>query len=137
MNVEIRFDLNDDELFEAALAASHELSDSYGGTVWIPQRENFVAFIKVDGQIAALAVWQEWEGEAFIGTAWTAPDFRRQGLYKYIVSAIRTEAAARGLKCVSACVNRNNQISMATHERLFGMQGVVKFELPIPTQLVP
>lgn len=135
--IETLFNLSDDELFEAASAASRELADAYDGDVWTPQRENFITFTRIEGEIAALAVWQVWDGEAFIGTAWTAPQFRRQGLYRFIVSVIHTEAARRGLKCISACVHRENHVSMATHQRLLGTKGIVKFELPIPARVVP
>jgi hypothetical protein len=129
--IETRAHLNDDDLFEAASAASRELAEAYGGDVWTPQRDHFITFAKVEGQIAALAVWQIWEGEAFIGTAWTAPQFRRQGLYKEIVAAIRTEAAKRTLKCVSACVDGKNYTSLAVHDRVLGARSIVKFEMPV------
>lgn len=124
------FDLRDPELFEIAnrAAAEHEAKWDHA---WHPGQEHFASFIRRDGKVIAFAIWQGWEGGAFIGTAWTAPEFRRQGLYRRIIEEIREEALNLGLDTIGACVDGRNLESIEAHKRIIGQAGKIQFEMPI------
>jgi L-amino acid N-acyltransferase YncA len=105
-------------------AADYPDSDVYKPT----SGNRIVLALDDDGRLLGFAAWQEWEGKAFIGLAWTAPDVRRQGVYSAIVTGLRAHAAAQGLKGLASCVHASNTASIAAHDKLLRRR-LVLFQL--------
>lgn len=89
-----------------------------------------VLYIQHLGVTVALLVWFEWtEGEAaWIGTVWTHPNHRRQGLYRQMYTQIKIEARNKGLKYVACGVGGTNTLSRATHTALGMAEQQITFQ---------
>jgi hypothetical protein len=99
------------------------------GAAYLPTSGNRLIIARKDGLPTGFIAWQEWSGMAFIGMAWTAPEYRRCGLYAGMVKVLRGQAAAQGFTQIMACVHGNNHASLKAHERIFGRPVIVNFQM--------
>lgn len=116
--------------------AAQEMQETRTGD-YIPSERDSLCYIRDRYGIASLVVWLPWEGNLFIGTAWTRPDRRRQGLYRMLVEHLKGVAEANGLKGLALGVFPANTLSIATHERLGFKATTIYFELPLEAEANP
>jgi hypothetical protein len=127
------FSLADDEaMYDFAVTIAHEIARDTGKQLgvesYLPTIKNNVIVARKDGVPVSFIVWQDWDGDAFIGLAWTARDCRKQGLYAYLVAVLLRIAAAKGLTGVSVGVVGTNHVSMEAHRHIFGSPEVSFFK---------
>jgi GNAT superfamily N-acetyltransferase len=114
---------------ESLLAFVVEKGASFGAE-YVPTSDNYLVVARKACEVVAFAAWQEWKGDAFVGLAWTQPEFRRRGLYMALFSAIKAEAKKQGLASIVAGVDGANTVSLIAHQRIFGVPESVFFKRP-------
>jgi len=121
--------IEDDELFETVQCAAKENAAAYcAATPYVPTRANFIVYARDGaGKTVGFAAWQEWEGEAFIGLGWVAPERRREGIYTRLFLLVQVRATHRGLKAVCCQVDADNKASVAAHDAL-SQRSVIFYE---------
>lgn len=112
---------------ESLLAFVVEKGASFGAE-YVPTSGNRLVVARKGGEVFAFAAWQEWHRDAFVGLAWTHPEFRRRGLYTALFTAIKDEAIKQGLAHIASGVDPANSVSMAAHLRIFGTPEMVYFK---------
>lgn len=102
---------------KAANLAAEELLAEYG-TAFTPEGGDHVCYVEDQQGVATLIVWRNYDGNAFIGIAWTRPDQRRKGLYRSILDHLKQVAKSQGLVGLSAGISPDNAVSLQVHEHL-------------------
>ena len=80
--------------------------------------DNFGVVAVKDGQIAAYVGVISAPPEADITKVATHPDFRRRGLGEAVISALKAEAAERGIETLFLEVRRSNEPARRLYEKL-------------------
>lgn len=112
--------------------ASEEILTVYaGGDVFRATPSDRALYIMHEGMVVSLLIWREWEVEdcTWLGLAWTMPNFRGQGLYRSLVTALTAKTKQLGRSQIYCAVLTNNKRSMATHQSV-GMQ-TATFQLKV------
>jgi RimJ/RimL family protein N-acetyltransferase len=106
--------------------AADELEMIYGKPAFrCADGDEYLCLIQ-GGMIVSLLIWRNWEDErcAWIGMAWTLPNYRGRGFYRRLQRALVERSLCAGFETVRCGVNVLNTRSATVHESL-GMRPVM------------
>jgi GNAT superfamily N-acetyltransferase len=90
--------------------------DAYRAVSFKPNMRAIAAY-RGDKIIGAL-YWRRWSGMAFICLAFVLPRYRRRGVYRMMIEALRQLCQVKGISHVMSAVDDKNIASLSAHERL-------------------
>ena len=87
-----------------------------------------------EGTARGVLVWQkaDWSKAAFTKIAWTAPEYRRQGVYRALWNALVEKCSELKLRRIEGATMLNNTAMRATASALGRREGAIGllFDLP-------